>query len=725
MSSRIEAPASYPVAYQADVVDDYHGVLVRDPYRWLEDPESPETLAWVAAQNELTFGLLRQVPVREAIESHLTEIWDYPKYGLPWRRGKHTFFFKNDGLQNQAVLYWQERQESEPNVLLDPNLLSEDGTVALTNLSLNKEGTLIAYGLSSSGSDWQEIRIRDVVSGQDYEEVLRWCKFTGIAWKHDNTGFFYNRYREPGTVPPEDQYHHNRVYWHQLGTPQEADQLVYERLDAKELAFNPSITDDGHYIVLYVWHGTDTRNRIYYRDVESDQPFVYLLDEQDARYDFITNIGHTFYFNSDLEAPRGRIIAIDIRQPEREAWQEIIPQQEDVLSFVHLINQQFVVAYLHHAHHQLKIFNLDGSFVCEIELPALGSITGLSGRQEDREMFVGLSSFLFPNTAYHYEFERKKLTLYRQSKIAFDPSAYQTKQVFYTSADGTPIPMFITHKKGLPLDGNNPTLLYGYGGFYINLLPTFSISHTIWLEQGGIFAVPNLRGGGEYGEEWHRAGMLEKKQNVFDDFIAAGEWLIENKYTSSERLAIHGGSNGGLLVAACMLQRPELFGAVICGVPVIDMLRYHKFTVGQYWVPEYGNAEENPDDFNFLFAYSPLHNIKADTTYPPILITSADTDDRVVPAHAKKFAATLQRAGGRAGGRAGDTALTYSPNNPILLRVETKAGHGGGKPTAKIIEEQADIYAFLWEVLGMAGVYSTEFEAAQPSLRPPRSPFQG
>ena len=672
-----------------DTVDNYHGTMVADPYRWLEDPQSAETQAWVEEENEVTFDYLKAIPFREHIRERLTELWDYPKYSAPYKKGGRYFFSKNDGLQNQSIMYMQETLESEPVLVLDPNTFSEDGTVALTGSSFSEDGLLLAYGTSSSGSDWQENRIRRIDDGTDYPEVIRWCRYASIAWRHDNSGFFYNRWPERGTVPEEDQSNYSRVYWHTLGTQQQTDVLVYERPDAKELSFSPSVTDDGAYLVLHVWHGTDPENRLYYREVGSDGTFVRLLDEADAMYHMIGNSGPIFYFHTDLDAPRGRVIAIDLRSPEREHWQELIPQQDDVVAFVSMINQQFVVTYMHDAHHQMMIFNLDGSFSHEIPLPTLGSVVGISGEPEDTEMFVSFTSYLFPPTTYHYDFPSSALTLFRRPEIKFDPADYETTQVFYPSKDGTHIPLFLTYKRGLQLDGNNPTFLYGYGGFNVSLTPGFAVSRLLWLEHGGIFALANLRGGNEYGEEWHRAGMLEKKQNVFDDFIAAAEWLIANKYTSTPKLVINGGSNGGLLVGACMVQRPDLYGAVVCAVPVIDMLRYHKFTIGRYWTGEFGNAEADADQFKFMYAYSPLHNVKDGVAYPATLILSADTDDRVVPSHAKKFAARLQEANG-------------GPN-PILLRIETKACHGLGKPTTKVIEEQTDMYAFLFDRFGMWG----------------------
>ncbi|MBN1804058.1 MAG: S9 family peptidase [Sedimentisphaerales bacterium] len=678
---------TYPLAHRDSVVDDYHGTKVPDPYRWLEDPDSAQTQNWVAEQNKLTSQFVSSVPAGKKIKVRLKNLMNYPRYSSPYKRAGRYFFWKNDGLQNQSVLYSQQALDDRPDVVINPNLLSKDGTVAVSTTAVSENGDLLAYGLSRSGSDRQEIKIRSIDSGKDYEEILEWCRFTSIAWKHDNTGFFYNRFPDPCTVPVEDQTNYNRVYWHKLATPQSQDKLIYERPDNKELGFAPIITEDGKFLILHVYHGTSPKNRIYYRPVESTESFIRLLDQADAGYDFIGNVGSIFYFKTDLDTPRGRIIAVDTANPSRRNWHTILPQTEDVIDYVALINNRFVVAYMHDVHHQLKIYGLDGDFVREIPLPALGRVDGLSGKQDDTEMFFSFTSFLFPATNYRYDFLTDQLLVFQKPKIDFDSSDYRTKQVFYHSKDGTRVPMFITHRKDIKLDGSNPTLLYGYGGFNINIKPSFSASVISWLEMGGVYCVANLRGGSEYGETWHQAGMLDKKQNVFDDFISAAEWLTANKYTTSKKLAIRGGSNGGLLVAACMLQRPELFGAVVCQVPVADMLRYHKFTVGRYWVPEYGNAEASPEHFKFLYAYSPLHNVGDSVDYPPILVTSADTDDRVVPSHAKKFVAALQA---KAAGK-----------NPILLRVDTKAGHGGGKPITKVIEEQADIYAFLFKVLDM------------------------
>jgi prolyl oligopeptidase len=686
MCPAADAPA-YPQTRKDKVVDTYHGVRVEDPYRWLEDAESAETLAWVNEQNERTRRFLADSPVRERIESRLTDLIDHVRYSAPWEQGGRYFFWKNDGLQNQPVLYVQEGLKAQPRVVINPNELSEDGTAAVTTTAVSWDGKLLAYGLSRSGSDEKDVRVRKIDSGREYEETLHWCRFTTIAWKHDGSGFFYSRYPDPNTVAPEDRMNYNRVYWHTLDTPQSEDVLVYERPDNKELSFAPVVTEDGRYLLLYVYHGTDPRNRIYYRPLEGKGPFVRLLDKADAEYAFIGNRESTFYFNTDLDAPRGRILAIDVHHPSPEHWRTVVPERNDVLDRAAIINGQLVLAYMRDVHHRLEIRDMDGRHTRDIPLPTLGTVSGLSGKERDDEMFFSFTSFLYPSTSFRYDFATGELGIVHEPSIDFDPSGYETKQVFYTSKDGTRVPMFLTHRKGLELDGDNPTLLYGYGGFNISVKPRFSVSTLLWLEAGGVFAQANLRGGSEYGEAWHQAGMLDRKQNVFDDFIAAAEWLIANDYTRPARLAIRGGSNGGLLVAACMIQRPELYGAVVCQVPVIDMLRYHKFTVGRYWVPEYGNAEASREHFDFLYAYSPLHNVQEGLENPPILVTSADTDDRVVPSHAKKFAATLQE---KAAG-----------TNPILLRVETKAGHGGGKPTSKVIEEQADIHAFLFKVLNV------------------------
>lgn len=676
---------SYPPARQDDVVENYHGTAVSDPYRWLENPDTEESQRWLADQNELTQSFMGELPVRSHLVKRLTALWDYPKLTPIQQRGGRLFFQKNEGLQNQAVLYWQDGPDAAPNVLLDPNNLREDGTVALMSQSYTDDGRLLAYSFAESGSDWQTIHIRDVDSGEDTEDVIRWVKFTAAAWLPDNSGFFYSRYPAPDEMPDAPPSTHNRVYFHRLGRPQSEDELVYARPDAPDLGFAPEISDDGRYLILHVWQGTDTRNRIYYRPLDAAGDFIRLIDVMEAKYHFLGNDGPLFYFETDLEAANGRIIAIPTDRPDRANWREIIPQASDVIEFSRMVNDQFVVVRLQHASHRLYLYHLDSRLDKEISLPGMGSVMALAGKRQHNQMYLQFMSFLYPPTIFRYDFAAAVLNPIDPPQIDFDPDAYETNQVFYSSKDGTRVPMFLTHKKGLNLDGNNPTLLYGYGGFNINLPPLFAPTRLAWLEMGGVYAQVNLRGGTEYGEVWHQAGMLANKQNVFDDFIAAAEWLIANGYTRTERLAIEGRSNGGLLVAACMTQRPDLFGAVHCGVPVIDMLRYHKFSAGRYWIPEYGNAEADPEHFRFLLAYSPLHNVRSGETYPATLITTADTDDRVVPMHAKKFTAVLQ--------------ANDSGENPILLRVETRAGHGLGKPTTKLIDEAADVYSFLWTML--------------------------
>ncbi len=683
-TSAAPAPAQtlqYPAARKSDVVDDYHGTRVPDPYRWLEDPDSPESRAWIEAQNRLTAAYLAEIPARAALRERLTKLWNYPKYGTPFRKARRYFFFKNDGLQNQSVLYKQASLTADPETLLDPNVLSEDGTVALSTLAVSEDGRLLAYGTSASGSDWEEFRVRDVAEGRDLSDHLKWIKFSGASWTNDGAGFFYSRYPEPGDKALTDVNRFQRLYYHRLGTEQTADVLVYERPDQPDWGMNAEVTDDGRYAVLHVWLGTDRRNRVYYLDLKDARrpkvtgEVVRLLDDFDASYAFVGNDGPVFYFLTDLEAPRKRVIAIDTRHPERARWREIIPQGPDVLDGIQIIHDTFVANYMHDASSRLRLFTLEGRLVKDLPLPTLGSIGAISGERKDDEMFYAFTSFLYPTTIFRYDFKSGGTSVFKAPTIDFDPSGYETKQVFYSSKDGTRVPMFITHKKGLHLDGSNPTYLYGYGGFNISLTPSFSVAMLVWLEQGGVYAVPNLRGGGEYGEEWHQAGMHDKKQNVFDDFIAAAEYLIAQGYTSPSKLAIAGGSNGGLLVGAAITQRPELFGAALPAVGVMDMLRFHKFTIGWAWVTDYGSAD-SAAQFPYLYKYSPLHNIRAGTRYPATLVTTADHDDRVVPGHSFKFTAALQAA--QAGPR------------PVLIEIETKAGHGAGKPTSKLIEEQAD-----------------------------------
>ncbi|RUR76732.1 prolyl oligopeptidase family protein [Chlorogloeopsis fritschii PCC 9212] len=681
-------PLTYPSTRKSNQIDSYHGAPVADPYRWLEDPDSEETKAWVEAQNKVTFGYLEEIPAREKIKQRLTKLWDYEKYSVPFKEGERYFYFKNDGLQNQSVLYTLKSLNEEPTVLLDPNTLSEDGTVALAGLAISEDGKLLAYGLSTAGSDWQEWKVRDIETCQDLEDHLKWIKFSGASWTNDRKGFFYSRYDEPNEKSKlADVNYYQKLYYHRLGTPQSEDILIYHRPDEKEWGFDGSVTEDGQYLIISVWLGTDPKNLVFYKDLTNpNSEVIELINKFEANYGFIDNDGNVFYFRTDLDAPRGRLIAIDTQKPALENRQEIIPQAAETLESVGIINNQFVADYLKDAHSQIKIFNLNGEFVREVELPGIGSAGGFGGKRYDTETFYSFTSFTTPATIYRYDMVSGKSEIFRQPNVDFNPADYETKQIFYNSKDGTQVPMFITHKKGIKLDGNNPTYLYGYGGFNASLTPAFSVSNLVWMEMGGVYAVPNIRGGGEYGEEWHQAGMKLKKQNVFDDFIAAAEWLIANGYTKPAKLAIGGGSNGGLLVGACMTQRPDLFAAALPAVGVMDMLRFPKFTIGWAWVSEYGSPE-NPEEFKALYAYSPLHNLKPGTAYPATLITTADHDDRVVPAHSFKFAAALQAA------HAGDV--------PVLIRIETKAGHGAGKPTTKMIEEVADKWAFLVRTLDM------------------------
>ncbi len=678
----------YPNARKADQVDDYHGTKVADPYRWLEDPDSAETRAWIEAENKLTFSFLEKIPERAKIEERLTKLWNYEKYGPPFKEGGRYFYFKNDGLQNQNVLYTIKSLNDNPRALFDPNTLSKDGTVALSGWAVSHDGKHLAYGLSASGSDWMEWKVREIETGKDLSDQLKWVKFSGASWTKDGKGFFYSRYDEPNEkTKHEDVNYFQKLFYHRLGTPQSEDLLIYERKDQKEWGFSGDVTEDGRYLIISVWQGTDPKNRVFFKDLQDrDVKVVELITEAEAAYNFIGNEGSLFWFRTDLNATRGRIIAIDTVNPDRKNWKELVPQANETLESVNLVGDHFIASYLKDARTQIKLFDLSGKFVREVELPGIGTAVGFSGKRKETETFYAFTSFTTPTTIYRYDLKTGKSTIYRQPKVDFNPNIYETKQVFYNGKDGTRLPMFITHKKGLKLDGNNPTYLYGYGGFSVSLTPAFSIANLVWMEMGGVYAQPNLRGGGEYGEEWHLAGTKSKKQNVFDDFIAAAEWLIANKYTSTPKLAIGGGSNGGLLVGACITQRPDLFGAAVPAVGVMDMLRFQKFTIGWAWVSDYGSSD-NPEEFKTLYAYSPLHNIKPGTKYPATFITTADHDDRVVPAHSFKFAATLQAA------QAGPA--------PILIRIETKAGHGAGKPTSKIIEEISDSWGFLVGVLKM------------------------
>ncbi len=712
----------YPETCRVEQVDVYHGVEVADPYRWLENDvrEDPQVEQWVEAQNQVTFGYLKEIQERESLRQRLTDLWDYQKYSAPFKEGGRYYFFKNDGLQNQSVLYLQKSLDEKPQVLIDPNTWSEDGTIALAGTSFSDDGRYVAYGIAEAGSDWRTWKIMEIESRRVLDDELRWIKFSRISWTRDSRGFFYSRYSEPQEGEEFQSLNLNhKLYYHRLGTAQADDVLVYKRPDQPKWSFFGEVTEDGRYLIITVGKGTDRKYRVLVKDL--DEPYgmpVELIDHFRDEYSLIGNDGHVLYFQTDLDAPRGRVIAIDLhkqpagrqtssKQPlqaergqtesdqeqpaeaepaktDKLDYQEVIPQAEQTLSSVSLLGNCFVASYLQDAHSVVKLFSVDGQFVRDIELPGLGSASGFSGRRSDTETFYLFSSFATPPSTYRYNLITGQSTLLRRAEVEFDPDDYEVKQVFYNSKDGTKVPMFLTCRKGLTLDGNNHTLLYGYGGFNIPLTPRFSVARLAWLELGGVLAVANLRGGGEYGEQWHQAGTRLNKQNVFDDFIAAAEWLIEQKYTQPAKLAIEGGSNGGLLVGAVMTQRPELFGAALPAVGVMDMLRFHQFTAGRFWVDDYGSAED-PQQFRALYAYSPYHNLKPGVVYPPTLVTTADTDDRVVPGHSFKFAARLQKC--------------HAGEGPVLIRIETRAGHGAGKPTAKVIQEQADKYAFLLKTL--------------------------
>ncbi len=670
----------YPHCPHSDHVDVLHGVSVADPYRWLEELDSESTRAWVQAENQLTNDFLAQIPEREHLVRRITELWDFEKFGVPFQAGGRIFFTRNDGLQNQSVLYWLDGLDGEPQELLDPNTLSADGTVALTGYAVSEDGRLLAYALSSAGSDWKEWRVRRVDDGCDLEDVVQWSKFSGASWTHDGGGFFYSRYDAPAEgLAYKGANYDQKLCYHRLVTPQDQDELVYERPDHKEWGFGAQVSEDGRYLVVAVWQGTQRENGLFYRDLQENGPFIELLNQFDAAYEFIGNDGSLFYLKTDLDAPLSRVIAIDIRRPQREHWQTIIPQAADALQGASLVGGLLVAGYLHDAYSQVKIWDKQGQLVHQVALPGIGSVYGFEGRQSDHDTFYMFTGFTSPGVVYRYDMQTGDSTVFRRPQLAFDPDAFVTEQVFYDSKDGTHVPMFLVRRKDVQPTPDTPTFLYGYGGFDISLTPAFSVRNLVWLEMGGLFAQPNLRGGGEYGKAWHDAGRKLNKQNVFDDFIAAAEWLIANGLTSTPRLVIGGGSNGGLLVGACLTQRPDLFGACLPAVGVLDMLRFHLWTIGWAWVSDYGSPD-TPEEFRALLAYSPYHNVKPGTAFPPTLIVTADHDDRVFPAHSFKFAAALQHA------QAGPA--------PILIRIETRAGHGAGKPTSKIIQEVADMWAF-------------------------------
>jgi len=685
-------PLAYPQAARGEVVDDYFGTSVPDPYRWLEDTDAPETRRWIDAENQLTASWLSQVPQRQAIVDRLHALWNYERIGVPFHQGDRYFWSRNDGLQNQAVLYSAPALDQAPVALIDPNTWSPDGTVALTSYAIDEQAHYIAYGRSDGGSDWSTWRVRDIRTGQDLPDELKWIKFTSVSWLRDGTGFFYDRYPEPAQALA-DVNENNRLYLHRLGSPQDQDLLVVSDDAHPRRGFGGSVTDDGKYLVITGSEGTDQKSRVYVKPLSkgwqkkgANADVVKLLDQFDAAYYLVTSQGSRFWFWTNKDAPRGRVIAVDLDKPDAAHWTEVVPEQADVLESANRVGDDLVLSYLHDAHNTVQVDTLLGVKVRDVPLPGLGSTGGFAGDPDRSETFYSFTGFTDPASIYRYDVDSGEATLFKRPAVQFNPDDYVTQQDFATSKDGTRVPIFITHKKGIVLDGSNPTILYGYGGFNISLTPWFSVSNQVWMELGGVYAVANLRGGGEYGEAWHQAGALDHKQNVFDDFIAAAQYLEAQGYTRPDKLAIQGGSNGGLLIGAVETQRPDLFGAALPAVGVMDMLRYHKFTIGWAWASDYGTSDD-PAQFQTLYAYSPYQNIKDGVSYPPTFVTTGDHDDRVVPGHSFKFTAAMQHA------QAGAA--------PILIRVETRAGHGGGKPTSMVIDEIADRYAFLVKVLGM------------------------
>jgi prolyl oligopeptidase len=676
---------TYPTTLRHDEGETLHDEHVPDPYRWLEELDSEQTREWIDAQNNLTFDILKNIPQREPIRQRIESLWNYEKFGIPFTRGKRLFFSRNDGLQNQNVMYWMPDHDKDPIELLDPNQLSEDGTIALTGHAASDDGHYFAYGLSSAGSDWQEWKVRDVDTGKDLSDHIKWVKFSGASWTPDNKGFYYSRYDEPreGSEYKDANYNH-KLYYHSLGTSQDKDILIYERPDQKEWGFGGHVTEDGHYLIITVWQGTHRENGLFYKDLTNDSNIIELLPDFDAAYHYLGNDGAILYLETDRDAPMSRIIAIDINN--RDQIRDIIPESSDALEYASLIGNTFITGYLHDASSRIRLYETDGTHIRDVDLPGIGSAGGFGGKRTDRNTYYVFTSFTTPGTIYHYDLETGQSTIFRQPDVDFDPNDYVTEQIFYNSKDGTRVPLFITRKIDVTPNADTPVYLYGYGGFNIAVTPGFSIGNVVWMEMGGIFAQASLRGGGEYGKTWHEGGRKLKKQNVFDDFIAAAEWLINNNYTSTRKLAIGGGSNGGLLVGACLTQRPDLFGACLPAVGVLDMLRFHKFTIGWAWTSDYGSPDD-PEEFKAIMAYSPYHNTNEGTAYPPTLITTGDHDDRVFPAHSFKFAAALQHA--------------HAGENLVLIRIETRAGHGAGKPTSKTIEELADRWAFLVQSLGI------------------------
>jgi len=683
-----QSKIEYPKPPKEDVKDNYFGTVVNDSYRWMENDTSQAIKDWVETENKITFDYLSKIPFRDKIKERYSKLFNYPKFSAPFRGGKNYFFFKNDGLQNQSVLYIQKGLDGKPDLFLDPNKLKSDGTVALSNYSISKNGKYFAYGTASGGSDWNEFYVMNVSAKEKLNDHLNWIKFSGISWYKD--GFFYSRFPKPSKgkeLTTANEYH--SVYYHKIGTDQKNDKMIIGDRNNPKMTFYAQTTEDERYLIIYSSKGT-SNNALSVKDLSANSKFKTMVADFENNYNVIDNVGNKLLVLTDKNAPKNQLVLIDPNNPNEKNWKVIIPENENVLRSVDIIGGKIIANYMKDASTHIYMHSMEGKLENEIKLPAIGTVGGFSGKKNDDIAFYTFTSFTYPSSIYKFEVNKNKSSLYQQPNIDFDFSPYETEQVFYKSKDGTSIPMFIVHKKGIKMDGSNPTYLYAYGGFNISLTPSFSSSRLIWLEQDGIFAMPNLRGGGEYGEAWHEAGTKLKKQNVFDDFISAAEYLINNKYTSPEKLVCAGGSNGGLLIGATINQKPDLFKVALPAVGVMDMLRFHKFTIGWAWVSDYGSSDDSLE-FGALYKYSPLHNIKSDLDYPAVLVTTADHDDRVVPGHSFKYTATLQEK--------------YKGNNPILIRIGVRAGHGSGKPTTKIIEEQADIYSFVFYNLGMEPKY--------------------
>lgn len=670
---------SYPNRRHDVQVDNYHGVEVKDPYRYLEDPNCEDTQLWIKEQNALTFDYLKQIPEREAIRKRLEALFNYERYGTMFQKNGRYFFTKNMGLQNHYVTYTMDQMDGTPEVLFDPNTFSEDGTVSINFFSMSKTGKLAAYGLAQAGSDWTEIKIRDVITKEDLKDHLKWIKFSRTSWLPDETGFYYCRFEQTDDIQAAN--YNQKIYFHRIGTDQELDTLVYEQPEHKDWVFSPHVSEDGKYLFVTVEKGTSKSTAIFYKEIASDSPVKELIPNFDAYYFYISNEGTKCWFFTNHQAPHFRVISIDLEHPEQTEWKEVIAEREETLTGVMLFGDTFAAHYLKDVCSQVQIFDLEGTYLRTLPLPPLGKVEGFGGSRSDKETFYTFFSFTQPPTFYRYDLTTGESEVVFQTTFPISCDDYETKQVFYKSKDGTSVPMFVMQKKGTPWDGNNPAVLYAYGAHGVNTTPWFTPAILSWLEMGGIYAVANIRGGGEYGKDWHIAGKLLNKQTSLNDYIAAAEWLIEQKATSSSKLAVSGGSSGGMLVSASVIQRPELFGAAIPSVGTMDMLRFHKFTIGWAWVSEYG-CSDNPEQFACLYKYSPLHNIRKGVSYPPTLVFAADHDDRVVPAHSYKFAATLQDA-------------QASPA-PVLIRIETASGHlGSDKPISKILDEVSDKWAFL------------------------------